>query len=134
MAGLVGQPHKVKLDAPELTIIIEAYQVRAARAADDQRLAPSAADAFAPRLLCCVGRAQHIVGMSVVPDYQKLCRFNLVALVDPTLLLPKLKGAKRPREEDGADAAASAPAPPPAASGSAGGNDAASSDAPAAPA
>jgi len=35
VAGLVGQPHKVKLDEPELTIIIEAYQVRAACAANN---------------------------------------------------------------------------------------------------
>jgi len=75
--------------------------------------------------------------MSVVPDYQKLCRFNLVALVDPTLLLPKPKGAKRPRDEDGADTAAAAPVPPPPAvrdNAGGGGDVTASSDAPTAPA
>ena len=43
-----------------------------------------------------LNRPQHIVGMSVVPDYNKLCRFNVVALVDPKLL--QNSGKKRPRD------------------------------------
>jgi hypothetical protein len=60
---------------------------------------------------------QHLVGLSVVPEYQALCRFNAVAVMDPTLLQPVDKGKKRAREDGPAPAppAAAAPASPAAA-------------------
>ena len=49
--------------------------------------------------------------MSVVPDYNKLCRFNIVALVDPDLLKVENKGIGKRRRE-GAEPAGPAKARP----------------------